>query len=168
MDAAVLYLTTVRAEFRDIKEQVEKALAQVSDADLTRLIDPDANSIAILIRHMAGNMRSRWTAFLTSDGEKPDCNRDGEFEPTSMRRADLMADWESGWRRLLDTVDALTPSDLTRMVTIRKEQMTVIWAIERQLRHYSAHQGQIVLLAKHFAGPAWTTLSVPKKKAQSS
>ncbi len=136
----------------------------MSDEDLVGLIDPDANSIAVIMRHLAGNMRSRWTDFLTSDGEKPDRNRDGEFEPPPLTREALFADWESGWACLFAAMDTLTAADLTRTVTVRKEPSTAAEAIERQLRHYAEHAGQIVLLAKHFAGPRWATLSIPKKR----
>jgi hypothetical protein len=158
------FLTAVREGLRIEKEQADKSIAQVSDADLHRLIDPEANSIAVIVRHMVGNMRSRWTDFLTTDGEKPSRDRDGEFETQALTRAELLAEWEAGWAVTLAAIDALTPDDLGRTVTIRDKPLTVATAIDRQVRHYSEHVGQIILLAKHFAGANWQTVSVPKKK----
>jgi hypothetical protein len=161
---SALYLSTVREGLVASKQQAEKAIGQVDDAALHRTIDPESNSIAVLMRHMAGNMRSRFTDFLTTDGEKPDRNRDGEFETTAFSRDQLMADWESGWASVLAAVDALTPADLDRTVLIRAEPHTVYRALDRAVRHYASHIGQIVLLAKHFAGDDWKTLSIPKTR----
>jgi Protein of unknown function (DUF1572) len=159
------YLDDCLLQLRKLKAQAEKAIAQIDDEQFFALIDSDANSIALLIKHVAGNMRSRWTDFLTSDGEKPDRDRDSEFETRSGdTRAALLARWEDGWQRLLGAISSLRPDDLQKTVTIRGEAHTVIQAINRQMSHYSAHVGQIVLLAKHFAGPKWQTLSMPKKK----
>src|SRR5215207_4922433 len=161
------YLDELRSELRKLKVGAERALAQVSDEDLLASLDSEANSLAVLMKHMAGNMLSRWTDFLTTDGEKPDRHRDGEFVVDSgTSRADLFAFWEAGWSRLLDSVDALTPEDLGRSVTIRAEPHTVPRALHRALIHYAYHVGQIVLLAKHWRGEAWQTLSVPRGKSE--
>jgi hypothetical protein len=160
------YLTDVIDQFRKMKRLAEDALAQVSDDDLTATLDPESNSLAIIMKHMAGNLRSRFTDFLTTDGEKPDRNRDGEFEiqgrPT---RAAVMADWQSGWRVLFSTLESLTPGDLLRDVYIRGQRHSVIQALDRQLTHHSYHVGQIVFLAKHFKSSEWKTLSIPRKRA---
>lgn len=159
------FLDECLVQLRKLKTQAEKAMEQIDDEQFVALIDPEANSIALIVKHLAGNMRSRWTDFLTTDGEKPDRNRDSEFEPQpGDTRAALLARWEDGWRCLLEAVSALRPEDLQKTVTIRGEPHTVVQAINRQMSHYSAHVGQIVLLAKHFAGPAWHTLSMPKRR----
>lgn len=160
-----LYLDECLLQLRRLKKQSEKAIAQVDDEQFFTLIDPDANSIALIMKHVAGNMRSRWTDFLTTDGEKPDRDRDSEFErrPEESREA-ILERWEGGWSRTLGTISALAPEDLAKTVTIRGEAHTVLQAISRQVSHYSLHAGQIVLLAKHLAGPRWQTLSIPKKK----
>jgi hypothetical protein len=159
------FLDDCLVQLRKLKTQAEKAMDQIDDEQFVALIDPEANSIALIVKHLAGNMRSRWTDFLTTDGEKPDRNRDDEFETqTGDTRAALLTRWEDGWRRLLESVSALRPEDLEKTVTIRGEPHTVVQAINRQMSHYSAHVGQIVLLAKHFAGPAWHTLSMPKRR----
>ena len=140
-------------------------MAQVADPQFFALLDPDANSIALIVKHVSGNMRSRWTDFLTTDGEKPDRDRDSEFErDTADTRQAIMARWDAGWELLFATIMSLAPGDLGRSVTIRGEPHTVVQAINRQLSHYSAHVGQIVLLAKHYAGPSWKTLSIPKRR----
>lgn len=150
---------------RYYKKLAERAMEQVSDEQLSALIDNEANSIALVVKHMAGNMRSRWTDFLTSDGEKPDRNRDSEFVEPPASRAALMQIWEDGWNYVFSALEPLTDADLTRTVTIRGEKHSVMQAINRQLAHYPHHIGQIVLLAKHFAGDRWQTLSVPKNKS---
>ena len=151
--------------FRYYKKLGERAMAQVSDLDLFSTIDPEANSIAIIVKHMTGNMRSRWTDFLTTDGEKPNRNRDSEFiDPPSTREA-LLADWEDGWSCVFVALEALTDADLTRTVTIRGEAHSVMQAINRQLAHYPHHVGQIVLLAKHLASSRWESLSVPRNRS---
>jgi hypothetical protein len=166
-DVGAAYLVDVLKNFRSYKKLAEEALAQTSDTDIFRVIDPNANSIAILIKHMAGNMRSRWTDFLTSDGEKPDRHRDREFEiDPGTTRAEVMQWWESGWRRVFDAVTPLKPADLLHTVTIAGRQHTVMQAITRQLLHYAGHVNQIVLLAKHFRGPDWASLSIPKGKSE--
>ena len=159
------YLDDTLAEFRKLKAQAERAIAQIDDEQFFATLDSDANSIALIVKHIAGNMRSRWTDFLTSDGEKPDRNRDGEFEAAlDDTRETILARWEDSWSRALDAIGSLQPGDLQKTVTIRGEPLTVLQAIARQITHYAAHIGQIVLLAKHFAGPRWRTLSIPKKK----
>lgn len=159
---AQLYLEDAAALFRRQKRLADRAMAQIDDEAFFALLDAEANSVAVLVKHMAGNMRSRWSDFLTSDGEKPDRDRDSEFviEP-GQDRAWLLARWEEGWQILLDTIDSLTAADLGRTVTIRSEPHSVLKAINRQLDHYSYHTGQIVLLCKHYA-PEWRTLSIPK------
>ncbi|MEO8138156.1 MAG: DinB family protein [Gemmatimonadota bacterium] len=163
-DIAALYLRDVTERFRAHRKLGEKAIAQVYDSGLTARLDPESNSIAILVKHLAGNMRSRWTGFLTSDGEKPDRNRDGEFElAKAPGRAELLEWWDDGWERLFETLATLRPEDLTRTITIRGLQYTVLEAINAQVAHYAYHVGQIVQLARHLAGPAWKSLSIPRK-----
>lgn len=161
------YLDDAQLQLRKLKAQADKAISQIKDEDLFTLIDPDANSIAIIMKHLSGNMRSRWTGFLTSDGEKPDRNRDSEFEAGSGDTpARLREQWDRGWTLVLDTVSSLQPEDLDKTVFVRGEAHSVMEAINRQLTHYAAHVGQIVLLAKHFAGADWKTLSIPKGKSR--
>lgn len=161
------YLDDAHLQLRKLKAQTDKAIAQLKDEDLFALIDPDANSIAIIMKHISGNMRSRWTDFLTSDGEKPDRNRDGEFEAESADTpARLRERWDRAWTLVLDTVSSLHPEDLDKTVFVRGEAHSAMEAINRQLTHYAAHVGQIVLLAKHFAGANWKTLSIPKGKSR--
>ncbi len=159
-----LYLVDTRKRFRGLKKLADDALAQVSEAEFFALLDGESNSLAILVKHMAGNMRSRWRDFLTSDGEKADRHRDTEFEvdPATESRQRLLQYWESGWAELLQTLDALEPTDLARTVIIRAEPHRAIEAIQRQLAHYGYHVGQIVQLAKHWRGPSWKTLSIAR------
>ena len=140
-------------------------MAQCSDEALFTILDTESNSIAIIVKHMAGNMRSRWTDFLTTDGEKPDRNRDTEFDEPPRTRTELMELWERGWKLLLSALEPLSDADLTRTITIRTEPHSVTQAINRQIAHYSYHVGQIVYLARHFAGDKWQTLTIPKKKS---
>ena len=145
----------------------EAAIAQVDDAALFRRLDPESNSIALVVKHLAGNMRSRWTDFLASDGEKPWRGRDSEFEDEpGESRATVLRRWQEGWEACLDSIGALAPDDLGRTVTIRGEPHTVLEAIQRQLTHYAYHVGQIAFLAKHFAGPAWRSLSIPRGRSR--
>lgn len=161
------FLDDVLLNLGKSKRLADRALAQVDDERFFALIDPDANSLALIVKHVAGNQRSRWTDFLTSDGEKPDRNRDTEFElGPADTRAGIMARWEAGWALLFETIGALRPDDLGRTVTVRGEEHTVLQAIGRQLVHYAQHVGQIVFLAKHLTGPAWRTLSIPKGRSQ--
>lgn len=142
-------------------------MAQVPDHALLTVLDPQSNSIAMIVKHLAGNMRSRWTDFLTSDGEKPNRNRDSEFVDPPATRADLLAMWDSGWKCLFSALESLTDSDLSRTVLIRTEPHSVLQAINRQIAHYSYHVGQIVFLARHFAGGPWTSLTIPRGRSSS-
>jgi hypothetical protein len=157
------YLQDSIGLFRYYKKLGESALAQCPDAGLFTTLDKEGNSIAIIVKHMAGNMRSRWTDFLTTDGEKPNRDRDSEFEEPPKTRADLFTVWDAGWKIFLDALEGLSDADLSKTVTIRGEAHSVMQAINRQVAHYSSHIGQIILLAKHFAGDGWKSLSVPKK-----
>jgi hypothetical protein len=144
-------------------------MAQCSDEGLFVTLDAESNSIAIIVKHMAGNMRSRWRDFLTTDGEKPDRNRDTEFEAPPKTRVELMEMWEGGWKYLFEALEPLTDAELTKTVTIRSSPHSVMQAINRQVAHYAHHVGQIVFLAKHFAtkaGKKWETLSVPRGQSQ--
>ena len=159
------YLKDALDLFRYYKGLADKAMAQVTDEQLIATLDSEMNSIAVVVKHMAGNMRSRWTDFLTSDGEKPDRDRDSEFaEPPATREA-LLAIWEEGWRCVFTALEPLSEQDLQRTVTIRGEAHSVMQAINRQLAHYSYHYGQIVLLAKHFKHDEWRSLSVPRRQS---
>lgn len=152
--------------FRNYKKVAERAMEQVSDEQFFALIDAGSNSIAVIVKHIAGNLHSRWRDFLTSDGEKPDRHRDTEFELIGDTRESLMKFWETGWQTLFDAIEPLTLEDFSRTVTIRGEPHTVVEAINRQLTHYAMHVGQIVLLAKHFKGTEWRTLSVPRNRSE--
>lgn len=161
-------LALLRREFRFYKDLADRALAQVDDeAFFAALGDGEANSIALTVKHMGGNLRSRWSDFLTTDGEKPDRDRDGEFElrPGDSREA-LQALWERGWTTLFDTLESLAPGDLGRTVRIRAEPHSVLRALVRGLPHASYHAGQIVQLARHWRGAGWQTLSVPRGKSE--
>ncbi len=155
--------------FRYYKKLGERAMAQCPDEGLFTTLDAESNSIAILVKHLAGNMRSRWTDFLTTDGEKPDRNRDTEFEEPPKTRAELLEQWEHGWKYLFDALEPLTDADLTRTVTIRTEPHSVMQAINRQIAHYAHHVGQIVFLAKHLtvkAAGTWDSLSIPRGQSK--
>ena len=165
-DVAKAYLEDSFRAFRGYRNLAEGAIAQLKDDELFRLIDPEANSVAIVMQHIAGNMRSRWTDFLTSDGEKPDRHRDREFEPRRATREELMREWNAAWDLLLATIQSLKPEDVLREITIRGEKHAVLWAIQRQVTHYAYHVGQIVFLAKHFRGAEWKSLSIPKGKSE--
>ncbi len=151
--------------FRNYKRMAERAMEQVSDDEFFQTIDAESNSIAIIVKHIAGNLHSRWRDFLTTDGEKPDRNRDTEFEMIGDTRGALMQFWESGWQTLFDNIEPLTPEDFSTTIMIRGEPHTVVEAINRQLTHYSYHVGQIVFLAKHLRSSDWKTLSVPRNKS---
>jgi len=153
-------------ELQKIKKLADKSIEQLSDDQLHVTIDPDANSVAILMRHMAGNMRSRWIDFLNSDGEKPTRMRDREFEDPGQTRADLLAEWEHGWQCVFDALTPLTDADLQRTVLIRSEPHTVYKAISRQVAHYAGHAYQILFLAKHLQGSKWKTLSIPRGQSE--
>lgn len=152
--------------FHCYKKLAENALNQVTDEQIYALLDEDANSIAIVMKHMAGNMKSRWTDFLSEDGEKPWRNRDREFEQPPATRQTLVLLWEEGWACVFGALKSLTDEDLDRTVTIRGEAHSIMQAINRQIAHYSYHCGQIVLLAKHFQHAQWKSLSVPKGKSE--
>jgi hypothetical protein len=156
------YIENVTAEFRGLKRLADKAAAQVSDEEFFRAIDPGSNSVALIMKHMAGNMRSRWTDFLTSDGEKPDRRRDSEFLIEGEDRRAIEEKWEAGWRTLFDALAQLKPDDLMHDVIIRREPHTVVEAVNRQLTHYGEHVGQIIFLAKHLKSADWKTLSIPR------
>jgi hypothetical protein len=161
------FLDESLSQLRKLKELTDKALAQIGDDDLFTVLDPESNSIAIIMKHMVGNMRSRWTDFLTSDGEKPDRNRDGEFELDGDDSAQaLKAAWDAGWALVLETVASLKPDDLHRTIQVRGQAHSVMQAIYRQATHYAGHTGQIVLLAKHFAGPQWRALTIPRGQSK--
>ena len=160
------YLEDSIAVLRHYKGLAERAMVQVADEQLFTGLDRESNSIAITVKHMAGNMRSRWTDFLTSDGEKPDRNRDLEFVGPPQTRTALMAIWEEGWACVLTSLESLTDADITRTVTIRGEAHSVMQAINRQVAHYSYHCGQIVLLAKHLGADGWTALTIPRGKSE--
>ncbi len=160
------YLADVLERFRDYKKLADRGLAQIDDDDFFKTLDAESNSIAVNIKHMAGNMLSRWTDFLTTDGEKPNRDRDMEFVILPhTTRADLLAYWDKGWLCVFDAVEPLKPDDLLRTVTIRGQAHTVVQAINRQIAHYAYHTGQIVYLAKHFKSSQWQTLSVPRNKS---
>lgn len=157
------YIQLVVRELRRDKGLADRAMVQVDDAAFFATLADDENSIAVIVKHVAGNMRSRWRDFLTSDGEKPDRHRDSEFFLTPEdTRESLLRRWEEGWQLVFDAIDPLGPEDLARTVTIRGEPFTVLQAINRQLTHYSYHVGQIVFLARHYAGGEWKSLSIPR------
>jgi len=161
------FMDATLRELRSLKRVAERAIIQVDDVQFFKTLDADTNSMAILVKHIAGNMRSRWSDFLTTDGEKPFRRRDSEFEiEPGDTRAALLERWEEAWKILLGTLEALGPADLERTVTIRTEPCSVVGAVQRSLVHYSDHIGQIILLAKHFAGENWQTLSVPRGKSE--
>ena len=159
------YIEDSVALFHFYKKMAEGAMEQVTDEQLFATLDDEMNSIAIIVKHMTGNMRSRWTDFLSSDGEKPDRNRDMEFVEPSATREELLARWNEGWDSVFHALDPLTDSDLERKVTIRGEPHSVMQAINRQIAHYAYHCGQMVFLAKHFKANEWKSLSVPRNRS---
>jgi uncharacterized damage-inducible protein DinB len=166
-DCATAYYDEARRSFRGHKRLAEGAFAQLSDEEFFRVIDPEANSVALIVKHMVGNMRSRFTDFLTSDGEKPDRNRGTEFEMTAgTARGEVMDWWERGWKIAFDALASLRPEDIGRTITIRGEPHTVLQAINRQVAHYAYHTGQIVFLAKHLKSSEWKSLSIPRGQSQ--
>ena len=165
-DLASHYLDEARRQFRGHKRMAERAMEQLRDEDFFVILDPESNSVAILVQHLAGNMRSRFTDFLTTDGEKPDRFRDQEFESNATTRAAVMQRWEEGWSRVFATIEALTPEDVMRTVTVRGEPHTVLQAINRQIAHYAQHTGQLVFLAKHLRSSEWKTLSIPRGRSE--
>jgi hypothetical protein len=167
MSTGAEYLQDVAKRFAQHKELADRAIAQVPDDGLWVSLDPESNSIGVLVRHLAGNIRSRWRDFLTSDGEKPDRHRDQEFQaPNERSRASLLADWESAWALLFQELAKLTTADLEKSVTARHEPMSVVSAINRQFGHAAQHIGQIILLAKHLQTGAWRTLSIERGQSE--
>lgn len=159
------YLSDAIATFRNYKNLADRSIVQVSDEEFFRQIDIESNSIAVIVKHVAGNLKSRWTDFLTTDGEKPDRNRDDEFVSDGDTRESLLAYWESSWEILFNELGALSAEDFARKVTIRQQPHSVSEAINRQLAHYAYHVGQIAFLAKHLRSEDWKTLSVPRNKS---
>ena len=161
------YLAGAEREFRRLKKLADDALAQISDAEFFLRPDASSNSAALIVKHVAGNLRSRWTDFLTTDGEKPDRRRDQEFEIAAEdTREALLHRWEQGWRRVFETLESLAPADLERTVFIRSEPHSVLEAIQRQLTHNAYHAGQVVFLAKRLRAGEWKTLSIPRGKTE--
>jgi hypothetical protein len=167
MDVRSVYLKNLVGTYRLYRSLGDRAIAQVRvDADLHRMIDPDSNSIAIIVKHVAGNLRSRFRDFLTSDGEKPDRNREGEFDvPDLVARDEILKWWDEGWTIAMASIEALTPEDLDRTIHIRGEASLVVEALNRSVTHTAYHVGQIVYLARHLAWPDWKSLSIPKGKS---
>ncbi|HLN64187.1 MAG TPA: DinB family protein [Symbiobacteriaceae bacterium] len=163
-DVAAEYLKTVKARFAEAKKTADRAMAQMTDEQLFWAPGAESNSIAVIVKHMAGNMLSRWTDFFTTDGEKADRNRDGEFEADAATREALLARWEQGWQVFFGALESIGEEDLLRTITIRQEPHSVIQAIERQMYHYSYHVGQIVYLAKQMVDADWQTLTIPRKR----
>jgi uncharacterized damage-inducible protein DinB len=159
------YHSDALESFRNYKKLAERAIEQIDDDEFFSAIDEEANSIAVVVKHIAGNLISRWTDFLTTDGEKATRDRDAEFEIKADSRKDLMEFWERGWKTLFDNVEPLTTDDFSKTVSIRGQTHTIVEAINRQLTHYSYHVGQIVLLAKHFRSSEWKTLSIAKNRS---
>jgi hypothetical protein len=167
VDFTAHYLEEARRQMRGQKRMGEAAMAQLGDDEFFLTLDPESNSVAILVKHLAGNMRSRFTDFLMSDGEKPDRFRDREFEVSgTTTRTEVMRWWEEGWSCVLGAIETLKPEDVSRTVTIRGEPHTVLQAINRQIAHYAAHIGQIVFLAKHLRSSQWKTLTIPRGKSE--
>jgi Protein of unknown function (DUF1572) len=159
------YLADAVQSFRNYKKLADRSIEQVSDEEFFTIIDAESNSIAVILKHIAGNLHSRWRDFLTTDGEKPDRDRDQEFEVIEDTRASLLESWEAGWRTLFNSIEPLTEEDFAKTITIRGEPHSVVEAINRQLMHYSYHIGQIVFLAKHLKSTEWKTLSVPRNRS---
>lgn len=160
------YLEDAVEAFRGLKRLADKAIEQINDEEFFRAIDPESNSIALIMKHMYGNMRSRWTDFLTTDGEKPDRRRDSEFIVEGEDRRAVLERWEAGWRIVFDALAPLKGEDLMREITIRREPHTVVKAINRQISHYGQHVGQIVFLAKHLKSSDWKTLSIARGQSE--
>lgn len=161
-----LLLTDMRRAFAAQKDLADRAVAQLPDDHVFRTLDADANSIAVIMKHVGGNLRSRWTDFLSTDGEKPDRNRDAEFEIDKPSRAEIERIWEAGFATLYQTLESLRPADLLATVHIRGEPLTVVEALDRSLAHTAQHVGQVILLAKHWRAGEWQTLSIPRARKQ--
>lgn len=166
MTIAQTYLQVVQKRFQSVKELGDKTLAQMEEAQLHWAYNEESNSIAVIVKHISGNMVSRWTDFLTTDGEKPTRNRDDEFEDSLRTKEAIISAWDKGWQVFLEALASLTESDLQGHVTIRGERLAVIDAIERQMAHYAQHVGQIIYIAKQVKGSDWQTLSIPKGQSQ--
>jgi hypothetical protein len=161
------YLDEIRRQLRGHKRMAESAMAQLEDKDFFTAIDPEANSVAVLVKHIAGNARSRFTDFLTTDGEKPNRFRDQEFEiSANTTREEVMRWWEEAWSQVFSTLDSLKPEDISGTITIRQESHTVLQALNRALAHYAQHIGQIVFLSKHLRSSQWQTLSIARGKSE--
>jgi hypothetical protein len=169
MEVSAAYLNDVLRMYRNYKALGDGALAQVrADADLHRRIDPDANSIAVVVKHVAGNLRSRFRDFLTADGEKPDRDRDAEFETTGTEsREEILAWWSEAWSIAMQALESLAPADLDRTIYIRGEAFLVVEALNRSITHTAYHVGQIITLARHVLGSEWRTLSIPRGRSKS-
>lgn len=165
-DIASLYIDEAFRSLRGYKRLADGAIAQVDDTQFFATPDPESTSIAIVMKHMVGNMRSRFTDFLTTDGEKPDRKRDQEFIDSGTSRPELLRQWEQYWQLVFETLNSIGPEDLTRTITIRGEPHSVLQAVQRQVVHYAYHVGQIVYLAKHWKGVEWKSLSVPKGQSE--
>lgn len=167
MNIADEYLQNSTSTFQTYKDLADRAMAQIDDEQFFAALDPESNSIAVIVKHLSGNLASRWTNFLTSDGEKPSRDRDAEFEVgDSATRAELMSDWERGWEIAFRELKTLSADDLTKTIYIRTEPHSVLKAIARQISHAAYHVGQIVFLAKHFADGSWKTLTIPRNKSR--
>ncbi len=162
-DVGATLIAEIERGYRAQKSQAERALAQLEPADWHRVIDEGSNSVAVIVRHLAGNLRSRWRDFLTSDGEKADRRRDDEFEADDHDVGSMLAEWEAGFAEVFSALASLKPADLSRTITIRGQELGVIAAMLRNYEHTGHHVGQIVMLAKHWRGPEWQTISIPKK-----
>ena len=160
------FLSVATSAFARYKQMGERVFEQLDDEDFFYVPDDESNSMYVIIKHMAGNMRSRWTDFLTSDGEKPDRNRDAEFVGDAVTREQIMALWESGWRHVFHALASLDEADLLRTVQVRGEPCSVVQAITQQLGHYAQHVGQMSYVGKHLKGERWVSLSIPKKRPQ--
>lgn len=164
-DMRAEYLRDVAATFAKYKALADESLSRVDDLQFFAALDDESNSLAVIVKHMAGNLRSRWTEMFTTDGEKPDRNRDEEFEITPEdTRGVLMQSWEDGWEGTLSVLESLTPDDFERSIIIRGETNTLVQALNRQLTHAAYHVGQIVFLAKHFRSDSWDSLSIPRRR----
>jgi uncharacterized damage-inducible protein DinB len=166
-DLSTRYLDEVFRSLRGHKRLADDAIAQLSDQQFFALLDPESNSVAIIVKHVAGSLRSRFTDFLTTDGEKPDRNRDREFAMhNDAKRTEILNSWEQNWQLVFEAINSLQPDDLDRTVTIRGEPHSVLQALSRAVAHLAYHTGQITFLAKHWKGAEWKSLSVPKGQSE--
>ncbi|MFC0515034.1 DUF1572 family protein [Mucilaginibacter angelicae] len=160
------YIISVKKQFAYYKSLGEKTFEQLTDEQLCWQYNPESNSVAMIVNHLSGNMISRWTDIFTTDGEKPNRNREAEFAPSNLTRQTVLATWELGWKCLFDTLDGLTGDDLSKIIYIRNQGHTVMEAINRQLAHYPYHVGQIVFLGKMLCDESWASLSIPRGKSE--